>query len=60
MKIPVISVIAPIYNESANLPELYRRVSETLDLSGDPWELVLVDDGSPPVPGADRAAGAAG
>jgi polyisoprenyl-phosphate glycosyltransferase len=46
MKTPVISVIAPIYNENDNLPELYRRVSETLDSTGEPWELVLVDDGS--------------
>jgi glycosyltransferase involved in cell wall biosynthesis len=46
MKTPVISVIAPIYNENDNLPELYRRVSETLDSTGEPWELVLIDDGS--------------
>ena len=46
MQTPVISVIAPIYNESDNLPELFRRVSETLDLTGEPWELILVDDGS--------------
>lgn len=45
MKI-VFSVIAPIFNEVENLPELYRRVKETLDSTGEPWELILVDDGS--------------
>jgi dolichol-phosphate mannosyltransferase len=40
------SVVAPIYNEIDNLPELYRRVKEVMDSSGETWELVLVDDGS--------------
>jgi len=40
------SIIAPIYNEIDNLPELYRRVKEVMDSNGEPWELVLVDDGS--------------
>jgi len=39
------SVIAPIYNEIESIPELYRRVSETMDSMGDSWELILVDDG---------------
>jgi len=43
---PVFSVIAPIFNELQNIPELYRRVKETLDSTGDSWELVMVDDGS--------------
>jgi dolichol-phosphate mannosyltransferase len=40
------SIIAPIYNEIDNLSELYRRVKEVMDSSGEPWELILVDDGS--------------
>lgn len=40
------SVIAPIFNENDNLPELYRRVNEVMDQTGEPWELILVDDGS--------------
>ena len=40
------SIVAPIYNESDNLPELYRRVKEVMDSTGETWELVLVDDGS--------------
>jgi dolichol-phosphate mannosyltransferase len=43
---PVFSIIAPIFNETGNLPELYRRVKENMDTTGDAWELVLVDDGS--------------
>ncbi len=40
------SIVAPIYNEIDNLSELYRRVSEVMESSGETWELVLVDDGS--------------
>lgn len=45
MKI-VYSIVAPIYNEIDNIPELYRRMKEVMDSTGEPWELVLVDDGS--------------
>ncbi|MBI3161939.1 MAG: glycosyltransferase family 2 protein [Chloroflexi bacterium] len=40
------SIVAPIYNEIDNLPELHRRVKEVMDSSGEAWELILVDDGS--------------
>ena len=40
------SIVAPIYNELENIPELYRRVKEVMDSTGETWELVLVDDGS--------------
>jgi polyisoprenyl-phosphate glycosyltransferase len=43
---PVISILAPVYNEEPVLPELYRRVREIMDGLGEPWELVLVNDGS--------------
>lgn len=43
---PTITIIAPVYNEEPVLPELYRRVSEVMDATGDSWELLLVDDGS--------------
>jgi dolichol-phosphate mannosyltransferase len=42
----VYSIIAPIYNEFDNIAELYRRVSQVMDSSGESWELLLVDDGS--------------
>lgn len=40
------SIVAPIYNEKDNLSELYRRVSEVMNSTGKPWELILIDDGS--------------
>jgi dolichol-phosphate mannosyltransferase len=43
---PIFSIIAPIYNELDNIPELYPRLREVMDKTGEPWELILVDDGS--------------
>lgn len=43
---PTFSIIAPIFNEAESIPELYRRVKEVMDSTGEPWELVLIDDGS--------------
>lgn len=43
---PTISIIAPIYNEIGNLDALYERVCQTMDASGESWELILIDDGS--------------
>jgi len=40
------SVVAPCWNEEGNLPELYRRIAGVLDKTEDPWELVLINDGS--------------
>lgn len=48
---PCYSIIAPVFNEEGNLEELYRRVRETMESTGEPWELILVNDGS-----ADRSA----
>ncbi len=43
---PTISIIAPVYNEEAVLDELHRRVAEVMDQQPEPWELLLVNDGS--------------
>lgn len=43
---PVISVVAPVYNEEPIIDELYRRLAAVLDSTGEPWELVMVNDGS--------------
>ncbi|MBN1680647.1 MAG: glycosyltransferase family 2 protein [Anaerolineae bacterium] len=43
---PVISIIAPVYNEEPVIDELYRRLSEVMDQIGEPWELIMVNDGS--------------
>jgi glycosyltransferase involved in cell wall biosynthesis len=44
--LPYLSVIVPIYNEQENLPLLYKAVIESVKQVDQPWELVLVDDGS--------------
>ncbi len=46
MNIPEISVILPIYNEQYNLPELFRRLTNTLDDFGKTYELIFTNDGS--------------
>jgi undecaprenyl-phosphate 4-deoxy-4-formamido-L-arabinose transferase len=43
---PYLSVVIPVYNEEANLPELLERVTATLVALGKPYELILVNDGS--------------
>jgi dolichol-phosphate mannosyltransferase len=43
---PVLSVVAPVYNEAETLPLFCERVIEALEPLGVPFELVLVNDGS--------------
>lgn len=43
---PVFSIVAPVHNEEKVLHELHRRVCEVMQQTDQPWELVLVDDGS--------------
>ena len=43
---PAYSIVAPVFNEKECLDVLYSRITEVMDSSGSPWELVLVDDGS--------------
>jgi len=43
---PTFSIIAPVYNEKDNLGVLRERITEVMEQTGEPWELVLVDDGS--------------
>jgi len=40
------SIAVPVYNEIDSLPELHRRITDVMDGIGDPWELILIDDGS--------------
>ena len=44
--LPVISVVAPVYNEAPTLPLFCERVIAALEPLGEPFELVLVNDGS--------------
>ena len=43
---PVFSIVAPVYNEEETLPHFYRRVVAVMEELGEPFELVLVNDGS--------------
>ncbi len=43
---PVVSIVVPLYNEEQNVPLLAARLAETLRAYGQPWEMILVDDGS--------------
>ena len=46
MDTPLLSVVVPVLNEEANLPELHARLVESLAAHGGPFELIYVDDGS--------------
>jgi undecaprenyl-phosphate 4-deoxy-4-formamido-L-arabinose transferase len=41
-----ISIVVPVYNGAESLPELLRRLGETLDALAIPHEILLVNDGS--------------
>ncbi|BCF95374.1 glycosyltransferase family 2 protein [Paraburkholderia largidicola] len=43
---PLLTIVAPAYNEQEVLPEFHRRVSATLDQLGMPAEILYVNDGS--------------
>ena len=43
---PRYSIVAPIYNEEGNIALLYERIVQVMESTGEPWELVLVNDGS--------------
>jgi glycosyltransferase involved in cell wall biosynthesis len=40
------SVVVPFHNEEENVTVLYARLKQVMEQIGDPFELVLVDDGS--------------
>jgi undecaprenyl-phosphate 4-deoxy-4-formamido-L-arabinose transferase len=42
----LVSVVIPVYNESANLKALWSRLRAVLEKTGRPWEVILIDDGS--------------
>ncbi len=46
METPTFSIVVPVFNEEGCLEELYHRVKAVMESTGEPWELVLVDDGS--------------
>jgi glycosyltransferase involved in cell wall biosynthesis len=44
--IPILSIVAPVYNEAEGLIEFVRCVRAAIDPLGISWELLLVNDGS--------------
>src|SRR2546427_8558913 len=43
---PTLTVVLPVYNEDALLPELHQRLVATLATLALPYEILYVDDGS--------------
>ena len=43
---PCYSIVAPAYNEEPVLETLYRQVAQVMETTGEPWELIIVNDGS--------------
>ena len=43
---PVLSIVAPAYNEEANLPAFLAAIVPVLESLGETFEIVFVDDGS--------------
>jgi dolichol-phosphate mannosyltransferase len=43
---PTFSLVVPIWNEEEVIPALYERVVSVMEETGEPWELVCVNDGS--------------
>ncbi|HEY6445589.1 MAG TPA: glycosyltransferase family 2 protein [Acidobacteriaceae bacterium] len=43
---PKYSIVVPFHNEEENVTVLYDRLKGVMELVGDPFELVFVDDGS--------------
>ena len=40
------SIVIPVYNEEAVINQTYRRLKQVMDLTGESYELIFVDDGS--------------
>lgn len=43
---PRISVVVPVYNEAESIPQLYQRLTMALEALGQPYEIIVADDGS--------------
>jgi dolichol-phosphate mannosyltransferase len=43
---PTFSIVAPVYNEETTLPYFYHRVVKVMESLGEPFELILINDGS--------------
>ena len=43
---PKYSIVVPLHNEQENVTDLYDRLKAVMELNGESFEMVLVDDGS--------------
>lgn len=41
-----LSVVVPLYNEQDSIPALYQELGGALDALGNPYEVIVIDDGS--------------
>src|SRR5471032_1241180 len=46
MKLPILSVVVPVYNEEATLAALFARLYPALDALGKAYEIIFINDGS--------------
>ncbi|MBK8507436.1 MAG: glycosyltransferase family 2 protein [Candidatus Competibacteraceae bacterium] len=44
---PIVSIVIPVFREGAHLSETLKRIAGILDSTGESYEILLVDDGSP-------------
>lgn len=44
--VPYLSLVIPCYNEQENVPTLIERVEASLNKTGKPFEVIIIDDGS--------------
>jgi glycosyltransferase involved in cell wall biosynthesis len=43
---PTYSIVAPVFNEEETLPQFYARMIQVMETLDEPFELILVNDGS--------------
>jgi glycosyltransferase involved in cell wall biosynthesis len=43
---PIYSIVAPVFNEEETLPHFYKRITDVMEKLGEPFEIVLINDGS--------------
>src|ERR1700737_306550 len=43
---PKYSIVVPLHNEQENVTDLYARLKSVMEINGESFEIVLVDDGS--------------
>jgi glycosyltransferase involved in cell wall biosynthesis len=43
---PAYSIVVPLFNEQESVAQLYVKVTEVMDMIGEPYEMVFVDDAS--------------